>query len=124
MDHQIFEYGTWKTGKTEEHPRVDIKVSINDGDYAAFNMCAPTPGEFNSTGVTDSGAQVCLFPRRDLHKLNLKREDLFRVKHKIYAANRTPIAIDGAFLTVRDSETSESVEVLLLSDVNRLITKP
>ena len=39
-----------------------------------------------------------MFPRRDLHKLGMTRNDLFNVKHKIIAANRSPISIDGAML--------------------------
>ena len=101
LDHHIFTQSEWSSVKRQEHPRVRINVSILEKDYSKFGMASPKSGPCvigAVTPVTDTGAQACLFPRRDLHRLNLKRSDLFPVKHKITAANRTPISIDGAVL--------------------------
>ena len=43
-------------------------------------------------------AQICLYPRKDLYKLIIGKKDLFKIKHKVYAANRSPIVIDGVML--------------------------
>ena len=102
LEHKIFEnqLGTykWRNAKAESHPKIQVNVGMCTEDYKALNMICPSSASYNTEGVTDTGAQICLFPRRELHKLNLSREDLFKVKHKILAANRTTIVINGAML--------------------------
>ena len=106
---KVFAGGDWKPAMSQKHPKVNIKVHIDPKDYEQNGMMCPPTGEHKTDGVTDSGAQLCLFPRRDLHKIGLTRSDLFKVRHTVYAANRTPITIDGAvFLRIGGTSTGSA----------------
>ena len=107
LEHKIYDQKStsWRDARAEDHPQVQVRIGIAEEDYRSLNMASPTATSVVTHGVADAGAQVCLFPRRDLHKLGMTRGDLFKVKRKITAANRTPITIDGAML-MRISGTS------------------
>ena len=51
LDHQIFNKGEWKKAKIKAHPRVPLKVSLDN----------QTPGQIDITAVADSGAQSDLW---------------------------------------------------------------
>ena len=48
------------------------------------------------TVVTDTGAQSCLWSRRDFYRCGFQLSDLIPIKHTMFAANREKIDIDGA----------------------------
>jgi len=48
--------------------------------------------------VTDSGAQSCLWSRKEFLSSGFSMKDLIPVRHAMRAANRAPIKIDGAVL--------------------------
>ena len=48
--------------------------------------------------VTDSGAQSCLWSRKEFLASGFSMKDLIPVRHAMRAANRAPITIDGAVL--------------------------
>ena len=98
LGHHIFDSDKWSTLKNESHPSLRLAVSVEESDYAAFGMKSPKITSHEADVVTDTGAQACLLPRKDLHKYGLMRSDLLKVKHTLHAANRTPITIDGALL--------------------------
>ena len=49
--------------------------------------------------VVDSGAQSCLWSRREFIKCGFDIEDLIPVNHSMKAANAAPITIDGAIFS-------------------------
>ena len=98
LEHQIFEEYLWRPVRNQNHPKMAVRMEFNSDDYENFGMSCPSAGSYDTVAVTDTGAQVCLYPRRDLYKLNMSRTELFPVKRKIIAANRSPISIDGAML--------------------------
>ena len=49
-------------------------------------------------GVTDTGAQSCLWGLNDFYRSGFKKSDLTPVKQRLFAANRQPIDISGAII--------------------------
>ena len=97
LEHQTFDGLQWRKAVREDHPKINVRLEICANDYTSHGMSPPASSVHIMESVTDTGAQVPLFPRKSLSKIGLTRHDLFRVQHKIYAANRSPIDIDGAF---------------------------
>ena len=97
LEHQTFDGLQWRKAVREDHPKINVRLEICANDYTSHGMSPPASSVHIMESVTDTGAQVPLFPRKSLSKIGLTRHDFFRVQHKIYAANRSPIDIDGAF---------------------------
>ena len=81
LEHQVYDFDQnmsgWRTAKAEEHPYIDVEIGVAEKDYRSLNITCPQATNVVMKGVADAGAQVCLFPRRDLHKLGMTRGDLF-----------------------------------------------
>lgn len=90
LDHQIFNKGEWKKAKITAHPRVPLKVSLDN----------QTPGQIDITAVADSGAQSDLWSLDEFLKAGFQKSDLSPVTLSCKAANRSPIRIEGAFRAV------------------------
>ena len=67
---------------------------------------------------------MIIYPRKHLHLLNASRCDLFPIKHKILAANRSPITLDGAMFVrikgCRGEEPTAAAMMYVSLDVDEL----
>ena len=120
LDHHIFADDGWRKVSALSHPTVSLEISANPDDYRDFGYPCPKLTSKKITVVTDSGAQSCLWSRRAYLDCGFSVKDLIPVKHRMKAANRVPIEIDGAILlrltgVSRDGETLESAVMVYVS---------
>ena len=117
LDHHIFTPDGWKRALSLSHPVLRLTISINRDDYANFGLAAPSiicPKDLDT--VSDSGAQSCLWSREEYLSCGFLLKDLIKVDHRMQAANRAPIRIDGAIL-IRLSgkdENGKSIEAAVM----------
>ena len=98
LDHHIFSDDGWRKITVHSHPTLALSLSVDAVDYTRFGYACPTIPLTEITVVADSGAQSCLWSRRDFLASGFRTTDLIPVKHKMKAANRNRIQIDGAIL--------------------------
>ena len=105
LNHHIFTSDTWQRASAVEHPVLCLKISTNRDDYRSFNVRFPKIQPKYINVVVDSGAQSCLWSRKDFLKNGFSTRDLIQVKHSMKAANTAPITIDGAIFLRLSGET-------------------
>ena len=88
----------WKAAKQQHHPRVRLRIATNKADYLALGIVYPKIAPTHVDVVTDSGAQSCLWGVRSFIRCGFKMTDLVQVHHRMSAANKQPIQIDGAIV--------------------------
>ena len=99
LDHHIFaEEDGWRKITALSHPTLALAISVEAEDYTRFGYACPILAPMEISVVVDSGAQSCLWSRRDFLASGFRMNDLIPVKHNMKAANRNQIQIDGAIL--------------------------
>ena len=90
LNHQIFSKGEWKKAKINAHPKVSLKLSLDN----------QTPGQIDISSIADSGAQSDLWSLDQYLNAGFRKSDLLPVSLSCKAANHSPIHIEGAFRAV------------------------
>ena len=98
LDHHIFTPGGWQKVHALKHPTLRLRVSTLKKDYSEFSVPFPKIAPKHVDVVVDSGAQSCLWSRREFIRSGFNPKDLIPVRHIMKAANAAPIKIDGAIL--------------------------
>jgi len=98
LDHHIFTPTGWSRVSTLNHPKIRVRITTDKDDYIRMGFQHPIISPKSIDVVTDSGAQSCLWSRKDYLSSGFSMKDLIPVRHIMRAANRAPITIDGAVL--------------------------
>ena len=96
--HHIFTKSGWRKAKLLSHPKVSIFVSALRSDYKAFGVQCQDTSSTQLSGMTDSGAQSCLWSYDEFRSAGFTKEYLLPVQMNLTAANKSPIKIEGAAL--------------------------
>ena len=98
LDHHIFTHEGWKRASSLSHPALRLRISTLEEDYNHLGMTPAKISPKHIDVVADSGAQSCLWSRKEFLKSGFNLADLIEVHHTMEAANAAPIKIDGAIL--------------------------
>ena len=120
LNHHIFTTDGWQRASTLAHPSLRLRVATNGDDYLKFGIPHPRIHPKHIDVIVDSGAQSCLWSRRDFLRCGFSENDLIPVHHAMKAANTAPITIDGAvFIRLsgksRDDREVEAAVVVYIS---------
>ena len=97
LNHHIFDDFTgWTQRRSAEQPTLSLRIAVEKKDYESLDLPCPRILSGVVKGVTDTGAQSCLWGLDDFYRCGFKKSDLLPVKQRMYAANRQPIDISGA----------------------------
>ena len=109
LDHHIYTSRGWSKVSSLNHPKLRVRITTDEEDYAKMGFRQPIISPKYLDVVTDSGAQSCLWSRKEFLSSGFSLKDLIPVRHTMRAANCVSIAIDGAVL-LRLSGTSSDGE--------------
>ena len=98
LDHHIFTKDGWDKATSLSHPVLRLRISTDVEDYSKMNLKPVAVAPKHIDVVADTGAQSCLWSRRDFLRSGFNLKDLIKVHHTLEAANTAPINIDGAIL--------------------------
>ena len=73
-----------------------MRITTDDSDYEKFCISSPRISPKHIDVIADSGAQSCLWSRRDFLRSGFTIKDLIEVHHSMEAVNTAKIQIDGA----------------------------
>jgi len=110
LDHHIFTDEGWKRARTLAHPILSLRISTCKDDYAQFGINPANISPKHIDVVADTGAQSCLWSRREFLRSGFNMADLIKVHHTMEAANAAPIEIDGAILLRLSGKNDKSDE--------------
>ena len=98
LPHQIFSKGEWRRAQLRDHPRVSITISM-DKPAACIGPGhnAKQPQQVSVSAIADTGAQSDLWSLDEFLSCGFSQHDLHPVLLSLSAANRSPLAIEGAF---------------------------
>ena len=97
LDHHIFSsHKGWTEVESMQHPTLRLHLTASKADYDHIGSPFPHVAPSHITMATDTGAQSCLWSRRDFYRCGFQLSDLIPIKHTMFAANREKIDIDGA----------------------------
>lgn len=111
LDHHIFTADGWKKATSFSHPTLRLRMTTNDDDYAELGVSSPRIAPKHIDVIADSGAQSCLWSRREFLRSGFKMDDLIDVHHSMEAANNAPIQIDGAIILRLSGQNESGLEV-------------
>ena len=104
LDHHIFSGGEWRRAKLQDHPRVQVNVSIVDVNSKQAPSCAYSKQLY---AVTDSGAQSNIWSLKDFDAAGFPRSALSPVSLSLKAANSSRITVHGAFFARIDGKAQD-----------------
>ena len=109
LGHHIFSRGEWRRAKLRDHPRVLITISVDRsvGPRGSINHRG-SDNEVGISAIADTGAQFDLWSLEEILACGFSRDDLRPVNLSLSAANRSPIAIEGAFFARLSTAPSDS----------------
>ena len=96
LDHHVFSKGEWRRARLREHPTVPITVSL-DSKSRSSRPAHASSTQAEVLAIADTGAQSDLWSLSEFLACGFSQEDLVPVRLGLSAANRSPIAIIGAF---------------------------
>ena len=116
LDHHIFTQDGWTRATSLSHPTLRLRMFICDDDYQSFGVTPASILPKHIDIVADSGAQSCLWSRKEFLKSGFNLTDLIDVHHTMEAANAAPIRIDGAILLrlSGDNDLGEKIEAAVM----------
>ena len=100
--HQIFSKGEWRRAQIMEHPKVNLKLSVD---------CKMPVKPINVVAIADTGAQSDILSLDQFIAAGFNTNDLSDVSLNLQAANRSPIRIDGAFRATLDGRSDNGKKV-------------
>ena len=107
LDHHIYTSRGWSKVSSLNHPKLRVRITTDKDDYAKMGFRQPIISPKYLDVVTDSGAQSCLWSRKEFLSSGFSVKDLIPVRHTMRAANCVSIAIDGAVLLRLSGTSSE-----------------
>ena len=107
LDHHIFTRDGWEKVNSHTHPTVRLQMSTVVDDYSKLGFSFPKIVPRCIDVVADSGAQSCLWSRKQYLNSGFSLRDLIPVNHNMKAANKAPIEIDGAILLHLNGESND-----------------
>ena len=115
LDHHIFTARGWEKAVSFSHPIMKVKISTHLDDYQHFNKKHPKVTPVIIDVVADSGAQSCLWSRKEFLNCGFTKNDLISVKHVMRTASSSPIRIDGAIiLRLHSQDNTSSAEAAVM----------
>ena len=98
LSHHIFSKGEWRRARLRDHPRVPLTIELDSLKTTTDSAppCAPLPLA-DVSAILDTGAQSDLWALSDFLACGFSRAHLHPIRMSLSAANRSPIAIEGAF---------------------------
>jgi len=96
LQHSIFTKGEWRRCKVMKHPEINLKL------YPKFTGSKPV----DIVGVADTGAQSDLWSMEMFLAAGFNQHDLSPASFSLFAANRSPIKINGAFHATLEGHSS------------------
>ncbi|KAJ8359136.1 hypothetical protein SKAU_G00156610 [Synaphobranchus kaupii] len=98
LEHHIFSKGEWRRAKLRDHPRALITISVDMPVRQSDSTSdRGSVDKARVSAVADTGAQSDLWSLEEFLACGFPRDDLRPVRLSMSAANRSPIAIEGAF---------------------------
>ncbi|XP_048589654.1 uncharacterized protein LOC125573262 [Nematostella vectensis] len=97
LDHHIFTKGEWRRAQLRDHPRTNITISLDTPSASGATSRPRDHPVAQISAVADTGAQSDLWSLEEFLACGFSRDELQPVNLSLSAANRSPIAIDGAF---------------------------
>ena len=104
LDHHIFSGGEWRRAKLQDHPRVQVNVSIVDVNSKQAPSCAYSKQLY---AVTDSGTQSNIWSLKDFDAAGFPRSALSPVSLSLKAANSSRITVHGVFFARIDGKAQD-----------------
>ena len=94
LDHHVFSDGSWRRANLQAHPRVRVQVQLDETPSGTDTLPS-----LSIDAVADSGAQSDLLSLDEFLAAGFQRASLRPVALDVSAANRSPIPVEGAFLS-------------------------
>lgn len=116
LENHIFTPAGWERASSLSHPCLRVRLTTDADDYNQLGVPQPVIAAKHIDVIADSGAQSCLWSRKEFLASGFSMHDLIPVRHMMKAANRAPITIDGAvLLRLRGKSTAgEYVEAAVM----------
>ena len=111
LDHHIFADAGWTKVTSLNHPTIPVIMRTNESDYTTLGYNYPRIERKPIIVIADSGAQSCLWSRRECFNRGFTKEDLIPVRHSMKTANRSQITIDGAVIVRLTGLTNDGREM-------------
>ena len=111
LDHHIFTEDGWKRAAAFNHPTLRLRMTTNNSDYEKFRVASPRISPKHIDVIADSGAQSCLWSRREFLRSGFTMKDLIEVNHSMEAANNAQIRIDGAIILRLSGQSDSGLEL-------------
>ena len=109
LGHHIFTSNGWLKVSKLSHPTLRLRIHTNASDYSQLGASHPHIAPKFVDVVADSGAQSCLWSRKQFLDSGFSMQDLLPVRHTMRAANRAAIEIDGAILLRLSGESKYGI---------------
>ena len=109
LGHHIFTPNGWVKVSKLSHPTLRLRIHTNASDYSHLGASHPHIAPKFVDVVADSGAQSCLWSRKQFLDSGFSMQDLLPVRHTMRAANRAAIEIDGAILLRLSGESKYGI---------------
>ena len=77
VSHHIHVGGAWRARKVMPHPTLEVSVDVDSEAYKQLSLQKPAGGSgARMVALADTGAQICILGRSQVHELGVKVEDL------------------------------------------------
>ena len=112
LSHHIFSKGEWRRARLRDHPRVPLTIELDTRKRTkdSASPCAPLPLA-DVSAIVDTGAQSDLWALSDFLACGFSRDHLHPIRMSLSAANRSPIAIEGAFFAKLSTKSPDGREL-------------
>ena len=98
LAHHIFTDNGWTKITMFNHPTIRVFIHTEQSDYISLGYEYRRILRRTIVVVTDTGAQSCLWSRKEYLSSGFTQRDLIPVCHTMKSANRSQITIDGAII--------------------------
>ena len=112
LSHHIFSKGEWRRARLRDHPRVPLTIELDTRKRTkdSASPCAPLPLA-DVSAIVDTGAQSDLWAFSEFLTCGFSRDHLHPIRMSLSAANRSPIAIEGAFFAKLSTKSPDGREL-------------
>ena len=105
LEHHIFSKGEWRRARLRDHPRAPVTITLAHPRRGSNETNSHTP-QAEVTAIADTGAQSDLWSLSEFLSCGFSRDELQPIRLSLSAANRSPIAIEGAFFAKLTTKSS------------------
>jgi hypothetical protein len=110
LDHHIFTKGEWRRAQLRDQPQVTVTISVANPTRSSQSNDSPSHTSTTTaevSAIAHTGAQSDLWSLQEFLTRGFSRGDLHPVTLSLFAANRSPIKIEGAFFAKITAKSSE-----------------